>query len=98
MVYIFSKLVSLHNIIENMDNISQQSDEIEALKSIFGDEWHVDTETGTYNINISKEVKLFITLTSDYPSSSLPKYELLAPNLNISQKKTIEQKFQNLYK
>lgn len=80
-----------------MDNISQQSDEIEALKSIFGDEWHVDTETGTYNINISKEVKLFITLTSDYPSSSLPKYELLAPNLNISQKKTIEQKFQNLY-
>uniref|UniRef100_A0A6P7FCV0 Protein IMPACT-like n=1 Tax=Diabrotica virgifera virgifera TaxID=50390 RepID=A0A6P7FCV0_DIAVI len=80
-----------------MDNVSQQLDEIEALKSIFGDEWQVDSGTGTYSIDISKEVKLFITLVPEYPSSSLPGYELLAPNLHFSQKKNIEQRFQNLY-
>ncbi|CAG9856116.1 unnamed protein product [Phyllotreta striolata] len=80
-----------------MDNLSQQIDELEALKSIFGDEWHVDTGTGTYHIDITKEVKMYITLTPEYPSNALPKYELLAPNLNIDQKRKIEQKFQNLY-
>ncbi|CAG9840985.1 unnamed protein product [Diabrotica balteata] len=80
-----------------MDNVSQQLDEIEALKSIFGEEWQVDSDTATYSIDISKEVKLFITLVPEYPSSSLPRYELLAPNLHFSQKKNIEQRFQNLY-
>ncbi|XP_057671882.1 protein IMPACT homolog [Diorhabda carinulata] len=80
-----------------MDNISQQSDEIEALKSIYGEEWRSETVPGTYSIDISKDVRLYITLVPEYPSSSLPKYELLAPNLTFNQKKFIQQKFHNLY-
>ncbi|CAG9816016.1 unnamed protein product, partial [Phaedon cochleariae] len=81
-----------------MDNISQQSDEMEALTSIFGDEWQMDPGTKMCSIDITKEVKLFITLIPEYPSSSLPQYELLAPNLSLQQKKHIDEEFENLYK
>ncbi|XP_018573400.1 protein IMPACT-like [Anoplophora glabripennis] len=79
------------------DNISQQSDEIEVLKSIFEDQWEIDTETGTYSMQIDQNVKLFITLSPDYPSSAPPKYELLAPTLTSSQKDIIKTEFQRIY-
>ncbi|KAG5898032.1 hypothetical protein JTB14_001743 [Gonioctena quinquepunctata] len=81
-----------------MDNIAMQSDEMEALESIFGDQWQVDCGTGVCSFDVTKEVKLFITLTPNYPSDGLPKYELLAPELSLDQKKLIEEKFQNLYR
>ncbi|XP_023020366.2 protein IMPACT-B [Leptinotarsa decemlineata] len=80
-----------------MDNISIQAEEMETLKSIFEDQWQIDSKTGICSIDITKEVTLFITLTPDYPSDGLPKYELLAPELKLSQKKAIEAKFQSLY-
>lgn len=81
-----------------MDNVSQQSDEIEVLKSIFEDQWEIDAETGTYSMQIDKDIKLFITLTPDYPSHAPPKYELLAPRLTSSQKNDIKNEFQHIYK
>ncbi|KAJ8944138.1 hypothetical protein NQ318_013322 [Aromia moschata] len=80
-----------------MDNISQQLDEIEVLKSIFEEQWEIDTETGIYSIEITKDVKLFITLNSGYPSSAPPTYDLLAPNLNNNQKELIKNEFQSIY-
>ncbi|KAJ8964734.1 hypothetical protein NQ314_004665 [Rhamnusium bicolor] len=75
-----------------MDNISQQSDEIEVLKSIFEEQWEIDTETGTYSIQIEKDIKLFITLNPDYPSHAPPKYDLLAPGLSGNQKELIKKR------
>lgn len=80
-----------------MDNISQQSDEIEVLKSIFEDQWEIDSETGTYSIQIDEDVKLFITLNPDYPLHAPPKYDLLAPKLTGPQKDVINNEFQRIY-
>ncbi|KAJ8910828.1 hypothetical protein NQ315_015563 [Exocentrus adspersus] len=80
-----------------MDNISQQLDEIEVLKAIFEDQWQIDTETGTYSMQINEDVKLFITLDPAYPSHAPPKYELMAPGLTSTQKNVIKNEFQHIY-
>lgn len=80
-----------------MDNISLQSDEIEALKSIFEDQWEINIETGSYSIQIDKDVNLFITLSPEYPLCAPPKYELLAPTLTSAQKDIVKNAFQHIY-
>ncbi|CAH1968837.1 unnamed protein product [Acanthoscelides obtectus] len=79
------------------DNIAQQAEEMEALKSIFEDRWQVDSTTGLCSIDITKQVKLYITLVPEYPSNSLPNYELLAPELIADERQHIEDEFQNLF-
>lgn len=81
-----------------MDNISQQLEEMEVLKSIFGDQWQIDEENGVCGIDITKTIKLMITLTPRYPSESLPDYELFAPEISFALKQKINEEFQNLYK
>lgn len=80
-----------------MDNITQQTEEMEALLSIFGDQWKIDASTGLCSITIAKSVKLYITLVPEYPSKSLPKYELLAPELTATQKQTIDKEIDNIF-
>lgn len=80
-----------------MDNVSQQTEEMETLRSIYGDQWKVDVKSGICSIHITKSIKLYITLVPEYPSKSLPKYELLAPELTLSQKKKIEQAFEDIF-
>nr|CAI5828532.1 unnamed protein product [Callosobruchus analis] len=79
------------------DNIVQQAEEMEALKSIFENRLQVDGATGTCSIDITKQVKLYITLVPEYPSQSLPKYDLLAPELSAEEKHHIEEEFHNLF-
>ncbi|CAH0546202.1 unnamed protein product [Brassicogethes aeneus] len=80
-----------------MDNIPQQSDEIEALKSIYDDQWVIEDIESTYSIEIDKNIKLYITLSPDYPSEKPPNYELLAPTLSAKQKDLVAEKFQEIY-
>ncbi|XP_076044233.1 protein IMPACT-B-like isoform X3 [Oratosquilla oratoria] len=64
-------------------NISLQADEVEALCSIYGTDFHIeDPHNRSYSIDIregDKAAILKVTMPSDYPSSSPPKYELNAP-------------------
>lgn len=83
---------------ENLENIVQQTEEMEALSSIFGNQWKIDDKTGLCSIEISKSISLYVTLVPDYPSKSLPKYELLAPELSSKQKHMIDEEFQNIFK
>nr|CAH7757771.1 unnamed protein product [Callosobruchus chinensis] len=79
------------------ENIAQQAEEMEALKSIFENRLQVDSATGSCSIDITKQIKLYITLVPEYPSNSLPKYELLAPELSAQEKHQIEEEFHNLF-
>ncbi|KAJ8981294.1 hypothetical protein NQ317_004030 [Molorchus minor] len=80
-----------------MENVSQQLEEIEVLKSIFNNDWKTDTETGIYSFQFKNDVKLFITLNPDYPSDAPPSYDLLAPNLSSNDKELIKKEFKRIY-
>lgn len=81
-----------------MDNISQHIDEIEALASIYDQDWKMENETGTtYSMQVTPNVKLFITFTSDYPSNKPPEYEMTAPTLSLEQKTQIAEEFKKIY-
>lgn len=71
---------------------------MEALTSIYGNQWKMDDKTGICSIEITKSITLYITLVPEYPSNSLPKYELLAPELNTKQKQMIHEEFKNIFK
>lgn len=82
-----------------MDNLSQQFDEIEALSSIYDQDWKIENEDGTsYSIQVTPDVKLFITFIPEYPSEKPPKYEMTAPALTVEQKRQIEEEFKQIYK
>lgn len=70
---------------------------MEALSSIYGNQWKIDERTGICSIDITKSIRLDITLVPEYPSKSLPKYELLAPELSTKQKEMIEEEFKNIF-
>lgn len=80
-----------------VDNISQQSEEVEALISIFGDKLQIDNTTGMCSIDISKNIKLYLTMVPEYPSHSLPNYDMLAPELSIDEKQFIDNEFQKIF-
>lgn len=82
---------------ENLDNISQQTEEMEALTSIYGNQWKIDDKTGICSIEITKSVKFYITLVPEYPLKCLPKYELLAPGLSAKQKQQIDKEFKIIF-
>lgn len=71
---------------------------MEALTSIYGNQWKIDDKTGICSIEITKSITLYITLVPEYPSKSLPKYELLAPKLSTKQKQVVDEEFKNLFK
>lgn len=60
-----------------------QAEEVEALSSIYGDDWITESEaTRSYSIRIEEnknEVRLYVTMPEDYPALAPPKYELSAP-------------------
>lgn len=79
------------------DNISQQADEIEALKAIYENEWVAEDGSGSFIMKISPSVKLFITMHPDYPSEKPPKYELMAPHLSTDEKNKLYKEFKAIY-
>lgn len=80
-----------------MENFTQQTEEMEALTSIYGDEWKIDDKTGICSIQLTKSIILYITLVPEYPSKTLPKYELLAPGLSTNQKHMVDKEFKNIF-
>lgn len=81
-----------------MDNLSEQCDEIEALSAIYGQDWNAENEKGTdYSMQVTSDVKLFITLVPQYPSHAPPKFEMIAPVLTIEQKRLVKEEFNAIY-
>ncbi|XP_068084778.1 protein IMPACT-A isoform X2 [Anabrus simplex] len=81
------------------DNMSRQAEEIEALCSIYGNEWNIDSES-SYSIQIKEgchSVTLYIDLPADYPSNSPPMYQLLAPELRNEIKQKIASSLDDVY-
>ncbi|XP_046991004.1 protein IMPACT-like isoform X1 [Schistocerca americana] len=75
------------------DNVTKQADEIEALASIYGDDWKVEDEVNrSYSISLKEcgqEITLYFILPPEYPSTAPPKYQLSAPGLKPEEKNLI---------
>lgn len=73
-----------------MDDLEEQRDEVQALSSIYGDEFHLEEFTTNYQVysmafsNDLKtvELKLTVKLPPTYPSRDPPTFELSSPYLN----------------
>lgn len=75
------------------ENLSRQADEVEALSSIYGTDFHTEsTEHKTYSVDII-EGKLMcllqVTMPADYPGESPPIYMLSAPWLKGLQRQEL---------
>ncbi|XP_013381455.1 protein IMPACT-like [Lingula anatina] len=87
------------------DNLSRQSDEIEALSSIYGEDWRVvDEAERHYCIEITDgkekpkwKITLQVTLPSDYPGSSPPTYEINAPWLRGAVRYELQNTLEEVY-
>lgn len=73
---------------EEAENRERQDDEIEALKSIFGDD-AVKVKTGgsqserrTLEVGVDERARLFVALIPDYPSRSAPDIRLVGSKLS----------------
>lgn len=81
-----------------MENLQIQTDEIEALSSIYGEDWKCENEVNTsFSIEVNQDVKLYIYLDSTYPGESPPTYLLQAPYLSKSEKTNIDQAFSDIF-
>lgn len=78
-----------------------QAEEIEALSSIYGDDWTTESEaTRSYSIKIKEnnnEVRLYVTMPVDYPSQAPPKYELSAPWMERKAKTNLHHTLDEVY-
>ncbi|KAG8246385.1 hypothetical protein J6590_086184 [Homalodisca vitripennis] len=77
------------------------ADEIEALRSIYGDQWQNEDElAGAYRVEVTEgrcEAALHIKLPPQYPCSAPPQYQLSAPSLTRSEKQSLSAKLENIY-
>lgn len=80
-----------------MDNLAEQCDEIEALKSIYPDLFTTQESINSFCMKINQNVQLYITLNEDYPSRAPPSFELLAPTLTLQRRQTITNEFNTIY-
>ncbi|KAG8246386.1 hypothetical protein J6590_086185 [Homalodisca vitripennis] len=71
----------------------EKADEIEALRSIYGDQWQNEDElAGAYRVEVTEgrcEAALHIKLPPLYPCSAPPQYQLSAPTLTRSEKESL---------
>ncbi|XP_013147870.1 PREDICTED: protein IMPACT-like [Papilio polytes] len=83
------------------DNLTKQFEEVEALSSIYGEDWTTESEaTRSYNIKIKEnahEVILYVTMPLDYPGQAPPKYELSAPWMDRREKEKLHQSLDEVY-
>ncbi|XP_048870102.1 protein IMPACT [Brienomyrus brachyistius] len=91
--------------VENAGDLQAQVDEVEALSSIYGDEWCViDEASRIFCIKISADsssskwtVCLQIILPPDYPSASPPIYQLNAAWLRGPERTQLSNMLEDLY-
>ncbi|XP_073961213.1 protein IMPACT-B-like isoform X2 [Choristoneura fumiferana] len=83
------------------DNIIKQDEEIEALSSIYGDDWSTESDvTRTFRIRVvenQQEALLYVTMPPEYPSKSPPKFELSAPWMDRKEKVKLHQALNDVY-
>ncbi|XP_053620101.1 protein IMPACT-like [Plodia interpunctella] len=83
------------------DNLTKQTEEIEALSAIYGDDWTTESDiTKSFCIRIEeskKQVLLYVTMPSTYPNSSPPKYELSAPWMDRKAKENLLRALDEVY-
>lgn len=83
-------------------NIQRQKEEIEALSSIYGEDWRMISDN-EYHIQIITEsdndhsIGLEVIFTSDYPTDGPPHYQLSAPWLKGEARLTIENLLNDIY-
>uniref|UniRef100_A0A1B6H196 RWD domain-containing protein n=1 Tax=Cuerna arida TaxID=1464854 RepID=A0A1B6H196_9HEMI len=84
-----------------MENKQRQTDEVEALCSIYGDQWQTEDEPNqTYCVAITEgkcDAMLHIKLPPEYPSSAPPQYQLSAPTLSRSDKQSLSDRLESIY-
>lgn len=82
-----------------VENIAAQIEELEALAAIYGKRWkQCYNQEDTYNIKITDDVELWITLNPDYPSDKPPSFDFWAPKMTPTQKEMVEKEFEKQYK
>ncbi|XP_013186771.1 protein IMPACT [Amyelois transitella] len=83
------------------DNLTKQAEEIEALSSIYGDDWTTESDiTRSFCIKVKenkKEALLYVTMPPDYPGQSPPKYELSAPWMDRKSKGNLLKALDEVY-
>ncbi|GBP41353.1 Protein IMPACT-B [Eumeta japonica] len=83
------------------DNLAKQIEEIEALSSIYNEDWATESENcRSYSIKIIEnkiEAILYVTLPLEYPTSAPPKYELSAPTLDRKAKENLYKALDEVY-
>ncbi|XP_052751017.1 protein IMPACT-B-like [Galleria mellonella] len=83
------------------DNLIKQAEEVEALSSIYGDDWTIESDNfKSYRIRIvenKNEALLFVTMPPDYPTLSPPKYELSAPWMDRKIKENLHKSLDEVY-
>ncbi|KAL0810888.1 hypothetical protein ABMA28_010191 [Loxostege sticticalis] len=80
-------------------NATRQAEEVEALSSIYGEDWVTESES-CYCITVKdmkSEILLSVTMPPDYPSSSPPQYELSAPWMDRKEKQRLHQTLDAVY-
>lgn len=88
-----------------MDDLEQQRDEVQALSSIYGNEFVLEEYTSDYQVysmafsNDSKtiELKLTVKLPPSYPSQTPPTFELSSPYLNGPTKAALGQQLNAIF-
>ncbi len=72
-------------------NEAKQDEEIEALVAIYGDDISIQPSVKCKSLELNvDQVTLRVTLPSDYPLDSTPKYEISAPFLSREQKEDLD--------
>lgn len=87
------------------DNLTRQIEEVEALSSIYGEEWcTLEESKREYSIQICDPDKqsynnicLQICLPVDYPALAPPNYQLSAPWLKTEDRRAIENELADIY-
>lgn len=88
-----------------MDDLEQQRDEVQALSSIYGNDFVLEEYTSDYQVysmafsNDSKtiELKLTVKLPPSYPSQTPPTFELSSPYLNGPTKAALGQQLSAIF-
>ncbi|CAG9770739.1 unnamed protein product [Ceutorhynchus assimilis] len=80
------------------NNLIQQIEEQEVLRSIFWNQWRKTQEVeNTYSMKVGKDVEVWITLNDFYPLQKPPSYELWAPNLSKNDKDFVDREFEAIF-
>lgn len=96
-----SKIETILQFVVFYSKFMFKAEEVEALSSIYGDDWTTESDiTKSYCIKVKekkKEILLYVTMPADYPSLSPPKYEISAPWMERKAKERLHSTLDEVY-